>query len=58
MNEKQSKKERAPINISISDLERAFRKVEEFQKLIDKGKTPEEIFDDLVNLITIKDDAD
>jgi CRISPR/Cas system-associated exonuclease Cas4 (RecB family) len=52
MNEKKENK-RAPIHISRSDVERAFKKVEEFQKLIEKGKTPQEIFRDLVRLISV-----
>ena len=44
---------RAPIHISPADVERAFKKVEEFKKLVEKGKTPQQIFDDLVRLITI-----
>ena len=47
------KRERAPINISKADIERAFKKVEEFQNLIDRGKTPEQIFKDMLRLIQV-----
>jgi CRISPR/Cas system-associated exonuclease Cas4 (RecB family) len=43
---------RTPINISVADVERAFRKVKEFQKILEKGKIPQQIFEDLVRLIT------
>jgi len=55
MSEKQ--KERAPINISPSDIERAFKKVEEFQKLLKKGKTRQHIIKDLIKLIEIEDES-
>jgi len=50
------KKERASINLSTSDIERAFKKVEEFQKLIKKGKTRQQIIKDLIKLIEIEED--
>ena len=36
----QGKRERAPIHITLADIERAYKKVEEFQRLIERGKTP------------------
>jgi hypothetical protein len=51
--EKKKERERAPIHITAADVERAFEKVEEFQKLIKKGKTPQQIFKDLVRLIEV-----
>lgn len=45
------KRKRAPIKVTLSDVERAYKKVEEFQRLIKRGKTPEQIFNDLVELI-------
>ena len=47
------KRERAPIHISLSDIERAYRKVEEFQRLIERGKTPEQIFKDLLKMMSV-----
>jgi flagellar hook-associated protein FlgK len=49
------KESRTPINISVSEVNRAFKKVEEYKKLIKKGKTREEIFEDLLNLIEVDD---
>ena len=46
-----TKRKRAPIKVTLSDVERAYKKVEEFQRLIKRGKTPEQIFNDLVELI-------
>ena len=51
MNEKKVK--RAPIHITLADIERAYKKVEEFQRLIERGKTPEQIFKDMLRLIEI-----
>ncbi|TFG25364.1 MAG: hypothetical protein EU529_01430 [Promethearchaeota archaeon] len=48
------KKERAPIHFTLSDVERAYKKVEEFQRLIERGKTPEQIFKDLLKLVQMK----
>ena len=45
------KKNRAPINISNADIERAYKNVEEYQKLIKRGKTSEQIFKDMLKLI-------
>lgn len=50
---KKKERERAPIHITAADVERAFKKVEEFQKLVEKGKTPQEIFKDLVRLMKV-----
>ena len=47
------KRERAPIHITSADLERAYKKVKEFQRLIERGKTPEQIFKDLLKLIEV-----
>ncbi len=47
------KKKRAPIHINLSDVERAYKKVEEFQRLIERGKTKEQIFKDLLKLIQV-----
>jgi hypothetical protein len=49
----QDKRERAPIHITLADIERAYKKVEEFQRLIDRGKTPEQIFKDMLRLIEV-----
>ncbi|MBY9005824.1 MAG: hypothetical protein KGD63_03615 [Candidatus Lokiarchaeota archaeon] len=48
------KKERTPIYISKNDIERAYKKVEEYQKLIRKGKTSVQIFKDMLKLIQIE----
>jgi len=47
------KKTRSPIYVTLSDIERAYKKVEEFQRLIDRGKTKEQIFKDLLKLIQV-----
>lgn len=47
------KRKRAPIHVTLSDIERAYKKVAEFQRLIERGKTPEQIFKDLLKLIQI-----
>jgi len=52
-----NKKEQAPITLSASDIERAFKKVEDFQKLLEKGKTRQEIIKDLIKLIEINDES-
>jgi len=51
--EKKKGSSRTPINISVADVERAFKKVKEFQKILEKGKTPQQIFEDLVRLIAV-----
>jgi hypothetical protein len=49
----QKKGKRAPIHITLADIERAYKKVEEFQRLIERGKTPERIFKDMLRLIEV-----
>ena len=49
----QKKERRAPIHITLADVERAYKKVEEFQRLIERGKTPEQIFKDMLKLIEV-----
>ncbi len=49
----QKKAKRDPIHITLADVERAYKKVEEFQRLIERGKTPEQIFKDMLRLIEI-----
>ncbi|MBD3338788.1 MAG: hypothetical protein GF353_06760 [Candidatus Lokiarchaeota archaeon] len=49
-----SKKERAEIRLTKADYERAYKKAKEFQKLLDKGKTIEDIFKDLLRLISVE----
>ena len=39
------------IHITRNDVLRAAKKVKEFQKLLDRGKTPQEIFQDLLKVI-------
>ncbi len=46
-------KKRAPIHVTLADVERAYKKVEQFQKLLRRGKTPEEIFEDLIRLTQV-----
>lgn len=47
------KKKRAPIHVTLSDVERAYKKVEEFNRLIKRGKTREQIFKDMLKLIQV-----
>ena len=47
------KRKRAPIHVSISDIEQAYKRVAEFQRLIERGKTPEQIFKDILKLIQV-----
>jgi len=51
MNEQ--KKEKAPIRFSKADYERAFKKAKECQKLLERGKTKEQIFKELLKLISV-----
>ena len=44
------KKQRAPIHVTLSDVERAYKKVEEFNRLLERGKTREQIFEDMLKL--------
>ena len=48
------KKTRSPIYVTLADIERAYKKVEEFQRLIERGKTKEQIFKDLLKLIQVE----
>ena len=47
------KKKRAPIHVTLSDVERAYKNVEEFNRLIERGKTREQIFKDILKLIQV-----
>lgn len=47
------KKQRAPIHVTLSDVERAYKKVEEFNRLLERGKTREQIFKDMLKLIQV-----
>ena len=47
------KKKRSPIHFTLSDVERAYKKVEEFDRLIQRGKTREQIFKDMLKLIQV-----
>jgi len=47
------KKKRAPIHVTLSDVERAYKKVEEFNRLLERGKTREQIFKDMLKLIQV-----
>jgi len=49
----EEKRKRAPIHISLADIERAYKDVEKFRRLIERGKTPEQIFKDLLRLIEV-----
>jgi len=49
----EKKKKRAPIHVTLSDVERAYKKVEEFNRLIERGKTREQIFKDMLKLIQV-----
>ncbi len=49
----EKKDKRMPINVTLSDIERAYKKVEEFKRLMERGKTPEQIFNDLLKLIQV-----
>jgi hypothetical protein len=51
----EEKNKQAPIHLSKSDIERAFKKVEEFKKLIERGKTPQQIFEDLTRLVEVNE---
>jgi len=47
----------APIKISKSDFERAYKKVQAFQHLLARGKTPIQIVDDLLRMMEINHDS-
>lgn len=49
----EKKRKRAPIHVTLADIERAYRKTEEFQRLVKRGKTPEKIFKDMLKLIQV-----
>ncbi|MHA1273040.1 MAG: hypothetical protein ACTSQS_06345 [Promethearchaeota archaeon] len=55
MNDKIDK--RAPIKVSAADIERAYKKVKEFQRLIEKGKTPQQIFNDMLRMILVENES-
>jgi hypothetical protein len=40
-----------PLKISKADVHRAVKKAEEFRKLLEKGRTKDQIFEDMVRLI-------
>ncbi|MHA1147967.1 MAG: hypothetical protein ACTSR8_06945 [Promethearchaeota archaeon] len=44
-------KKRAPIHITKADVERAFKKAEQFKRLLEQGRTKEQIFKDMLRLI-------
>ena len=46
-------KKRAPIHLTLADVERAYKKVEQFQRLLKRGKTTEQIFEDLIRLTQV-----
>jgi hypothetical protein len=48
------KKVRPPIQISKEDFERAYKKAEEFKRLLKKGKTREQIFKDMLRLVSVE----
>lgn len=47
------KQKRAPIHVTLSDVERAYKKVEEFNRLIEQGKTKEQIFNDMLKWLEV-----
>ena len=49
----QNKRKKAPIHITRADVERAYKKVEEFKRLVERGKSPEQIFKDMLRLIEV-----
>jgi hypothetical protein len=49
MNENKSK--RTSIHITKTDVERAFKKAEQFKRLLKQGRTKEQIFKDMLRLI-------
>ncbi|MBD3215904.1 MAG: hypothetical protein GF311_25055 [Candidatus Lokiarchaeota archaeon] len=51
----EEKNKQAPIHLSKSDIERAFKKVEEFKRLTERGKTPQKIFEDLTRLVEVNE---
>ncbi|GAB4322720.1 MAG: hypothetical protein Kow0069_27570 [Promethearchaeota archaeon] len=51
-------KKRAPIRVTRADVERAVRSVEKFRRLVKRGKTPAQIFEDLLRLVEIDGEAE
>ncbi len=49
----ENKRKRAPVHVTLADIERAYKKVEEFQRLVKRGKSPEQIFKDMLKLIQV-----
>jgi len=47
------KNKRAPIHITKADVKRARKKVAEFQRLLERGKTKKQILEDLLRLIQV-----
>jgi hypothetical protein len=45
-----------PIHISQNDFQRAYKKVKAFQKLLDRGKTPVQMMQDMIKMIEINHD--
>jgi hypothetical protein len=45
------RKKQEPLNLSSADVKRAIKKAEEFKKMLEKGRTAEEIFEDMVRMI-------
>lgn len=43
--------EQEPLHISSADVKRAIKKAEEFRRLLEKGRTREQIFEDMVRMI-------
>jgi predicted RNA-binding protein associated with RNAse of E/G family len=48
------KKEKSLIQISKADFERAYKKANDFKKLLEKGKTSEDVFKDMLRLISVE----
>lgn len=49
------KKKREPIHITLADIERAYEKVDEFKRFVERGKTIKQIFKDLLKLVQIEE---
>ncbi|MHA1521735.1 MAG: hypothetical protein ACTSVZ_01685 [Promethearchaeota archaeon] len=52
----ESNSSQAPIKISKADFDRAFRKVKEFRRLVERGKKPIEIMLDMIRMIEFDND--
>lgn len=48
---KEQKRKNTPIHITKADVERAFKKAEQFKRLLEQGRTKEQIFKDMLRLI-------